>query len=152
MAYQHSQLARECSAVTTPSARLVLMVLASAMDTKTHLCFWTYGCLLHYTKLSRSTLAKALAEIEQAGIIVRRHRMNRSNVYIWKPGVAEALRDQYKPRKESSQPLTVNVDGEELDADIYMEQVSVHAAKTREECEIPRTYYRGEVFEVEGEI
>lgn len=152
MAYQHSQLARECSAVTTPSARLVLMVLASAMDIKTHQCFWTYGCLLHYTKLSRSTLAKALAEIEQAGIITRRQRMNRSNIYIWKPDVAEALREQYKSRKESSELLTVNVDGEEMDADVYMEQVSARVAKTLEECKIPTTYYRGEVFEIDEEI
>ena len=93
MAYQHSQLARECSAVTTPSARLVLMILASAMHKDTHTCFWRWKTLLHYSKLSRSTLALALNEIEASGIVTREHRYRQSNIYVWHPDVAEQLRD-----------------------------------------------------------
>lgn len=93
MAYQHSQLARECSAVTTPSARLVLMILASAMDKDRHTCFWRWKTLLHYSKLSRSTLALALNEIEASGIVTREHRYRQSNIYVWHPDGAEQLRD-----------------------------------------------------------
>ena len=104
MAYQHSQLARECSEVTTPSARLVLMVLASAMDKDKHTCFYRYATLLHYTKISRSTLALALREIEASGLITREHRYCHSNIYHWHPEVAESLRDPVRQdwRKEST--------------------------------------------------
>ena len=100
MAYQHSQFARECSAVTTPSARLVLMILASAMDKDKHTCFYRYATLLHYSKLSRSTLATALKEIEACGIITRQHRYRQSNIYVWHPEVAEQLRDPVRQESE----------------------------------------------------
>ena len=100
MAYQHSQFARECSAVTTPSARLVLMILASAMDKDKHTCFWRWQTLLHYSKLSRSTLAMALNEIEGCGIVTRHHRYRQSNIYVWHPEVAERLRDPVTQESE----------------------------------------------------
>lgn len=100
MAYQHSQFARECSAVTTTSARLVLMILASAMDKEQHTCFYRYATLLHYSKLSRSTLASALKEIEACGIITRQHRYRQSNIYVWHPEVAEQLRDPVRQESE----------------------------------------------------
>jgi DNA-binding MarR family transcriptional regulator len=100
MAYQHSQLARECSAVRTPSARLVLMILASAMDKDKHTCYWRWKTLLHYSKLSRSTLAAALKEIEACGIVTRQHRYRQSNIYVWHTDVAEGLRDPVKQESE----------------------------------------------------
>jgi len=101
MAYQHSQFARECSAVTTPSARLLLMILASAMDKDTHTCFWRWKTLLHYSKLSRSTIASALNEIEVSGIITRQHRYRQSNIYMWHPDIAEQLRDPVTQEAEA---------------------------------------------------
>jgi hypothetical protein len=96
VAYNHSQLARECGAVKTPSARLLLMVLASAMDKDKHTCAWRVSTLLQYTKLSMPTYKRAMNEIELAGIITRDKRLGKSNTFIWHPDVAESLRDPVK--------------------------------------------------------
>lgn len=118
MAYQHSQLARECSAVTTPSARLVLMILASAMDKDKHTCFWRWKTLLHYSKLSRSTLASALKEIEASGIITRQHRYRQSNIYVWHTDVAEGLRDPVKQESEDRSQET-QAEAVSWDSDVF---------------------------------
>ncbi len=127
MAYQHSQLARECSTVTRPSARLVLMILASAMDKDKHTCFWRWTTLLHYSKLSRSTLATALNQIEACGIITRQHRYRRSNIYVWHPDVAEQLRDPVTQESEDrSRETQAEVKGWDTDgAEVASEDRSV---------------------------
>lgn len=102
MAYNHSQLGRECGAVKTPSARLLLMVLASAMDKDKHTCNWRVSTLLHYTKLSEATYKRAMNEIELAGIVTRDKRLGKSSTFIWHPDVAESLRDPV--RKDWAEP------------------------------------------------
>jgi hypothetical protein len=82
------------------------MVLASAMDKDRHTCFWRWKTLLHYTKLSRSTLAAALNVIETSGIITRTHRYRQSNIYVWHPDIAERLRNPVTQEADAQDPET----------------------------------------------
>lgn len=126
MAYQHSQVARECSAITTPSARLVFVILASAMDKDDDTCFYRYETLMHYCKLSQPTLSKALREIEETGIITRKNRYRQSNIYQWHRAVAESFRDpirKHEPATEDVPPA------ESILADEYTEDDLIQLAE-----------------------
>lgn len=147
MAYKHSQLARECGSVKTPSARLLLMVLASAMDKDKHTCNWRVSTVLHYTKLSLPTYKRAMNEIELAGIITRSKRLGKSSTFIWHPDVAESLRDPVK--KEWAEPSAEDKENmERMDAE-NPEQLTVSKAVEPDE-EFPCSQCRVEPVDVAG--
>src|ERR1700722_13946842 len=95
MAYQFTNVARECQLFGKASTRLVLMVLASCAD-KTGVCHPSYACLCHWTKMSRATLASALAELDGSGVLRRDNRYRRSNIYTLSIEKLEELREPFK--------------------------------------------------------
>lgn len=83
MAYQFMNAARECSIVKHLSTRLLLMTLASAVDVKTGTGFWSAGCLMHWSQLSKGAFYTAVAELESLGILKRERRRKGNRTNLW---------------------------------------------------------------------
>ena len=75
----------------TPSARHVLLLLATYADAKTRLCTPGVARIARETTLARSTVQTALAQLEEARLIIRRRRHRdsdggyTSNIYELRP-------------------------------------------------------------------
>jgi hypothetical protein len=103
MAYQFSNAAREISSIKRISTRNLLMVIASAVDQKTGTGFWSAGCLMHWSQLSKGTFYTAVEELENTGILrrERRRKGNRTNLWTLDIKAMESLRvswDSVKPK------------------------------------------------------
>jgi hypothetical protein len=89
-------LVRECSLLRKPSTRLVAMVLASSADWETYECRPKWDCIMHWTKLAKSTLNEALKEITASGVLVKQRRYRQSSVYTFNIERLQELRVPYK--------------------------------------------------------
>ena len=115
MAYQFTNVARECREFGKASTRLLLMVLASCADQK-GTCNPSYACLMHWAKVSRSTLAAALRELEDVGVLHRQNRYNRSTIYTLSIEKMEELRDPFTRRVAATeQSVTEKFEGPLMD-------------------------------------
>jgi len=103
MAYQYSNAAREIASIKRISTRNLLMVLASAVDSKTGTCFHSVECLRHWSQLAKGTFYQAVDELETAGILSRerRRRGNRTNLWRLDIKTMESMRvswDSIRPK------------------------------------------------------
>ena len=109
MAYQYSNAAREIASIKKISTRCLLMVLASAVDSKTGTCFHSVACLMHWSQLAKGTFYQAVEELEKAGILKRERRRkgNRTNLWTLDIKVMESKRvswDSIKPKDVAPEP------------------------------------------------
>jgi DNA-binding transcriptional ArsR family regulator len=140
MAYQFTNVARECREFGKASTRLVLMVLASCADQK-GVCNPSYACLMHWAKVSKSTLAAALKELEDAGVLHRQNRYNRSTIYTLSIEKMEELRAPFSRRVSAA--ATEQTQTEDSD-NSYMDY--------REICELVNEQTGNAEFGSEGRI
>jgi hypothetical protein len=84
MAYQYTNAAREISCVKSNTARLLLMVLASAVENETGTGKWSAACLMHWTQLSKDAFFKAARYLEEKGILTRDRRRLRNRTNVWR--------------------------------------------------------------------
>jgi hypothetical protein len=109
MAYQYSNAAREIASIKKISTRCLLMVLASAVDSKTGTGYHSVACLRHWSQLSKGTFYQAVEELEKEGILrrERRRKGNRTNVWTLDIKVMESKRvswDSIKPKDDAPEP------------------------------------------------
>jgi len=115
MAYQYSNAAREIASIKRISTRNLLMVLASAVDSKTGTCFHSVKCLMHWSQLSKGTFYQAVEELEKAGVLKRQRRRkgNRTNLWTLDIKVMESKRISWDSiRPKDAAPEVQHEDGD----------------------------------------
>ncbi|HEX3742203.1 MAG TPA: hypothetical protein VHV29_21070 [Terriglobales bacterium] len=114
-------LFRQSGLPLSKNARFVGMYLASSADWHTYETRVSYKCLLHWMKIARSTLARALGELEYQGIIEKVQRYKQSSIIRFKVDVLLANRDPYRRQENSdtddSAPLCSQCGQEEVDVE-----------------------------------
>ncbi len=118
MSYSLENLVRECSEITSPSARLLAMVLASSADNKTLKCRPSWKCLMHWCKFgSKQTMSNAMKEVLASGIVTKFKKGRKSTTeYTFNlPRLKELAVPFKRPEPPSAEELEKDEQAEECE-------------------------------------